>query len=593
MFTPKRELETEIESKIIKAIQQGFKHFICGGAWGFDMLAAESVLKLRDDGQAITLEIIIPCREQTHGWPNKTKVRYDEILEKADKITMNDVPYSAEAMHERNRQMVEKSKLVIAYYKEGAGGGTLNTIKHAQKANREIWYAVPEIKPFDPKQWDTKFRFIEFADYHHEHTEAALEMESLNCVYLTELKGIKELRKSHISERFGEVRILSWGELLREAKSNLQAKRWPKKTSGGYMSPEPDPTQTRKGVLSIHDQIHVIGQTIHERWKHDPEKAEFWYDLKRRIFELFDVLMMQGIKKLSKQQLALIKRRLPESTAELFELYNEFRINLLKVCDGYCVIPYQDALTRELMSSLRCRPKLIIEGFLYLTKEKYRMIKCIASCMDYEVVLVNKKNQFIDKNLYRPLIDEFGLTGNFYEGIHGMEWRGILNSITQVVANLHEGIHKQRKLESTMDKSIRLIEPFVSRDEEYRWIARDMINYVNENSGGNRYRITEIVANDMAIRINSSEERERFGAILKELGAPFKVALGHKKVIDYPIGKFIYSAYKMMADGIDTQIYKAILFANWQYYKRAKDSNRTDGFRLKYGQAERHRARFG
>ena len=143
---PVRELEKKTSELIQKAISQGYTHFICGGALGFDMLAAEEVVTLRTiyshgaTRKPITLEIAVPCADQTAKWSQKQQARYEAILECADAVNTLSKQYSRQAMSLRNKYMVSKSSLVIAYYIPDNTGGTKNTLAYAEKQGREIWH---------------------------------------------------------------------------------------------------------------------------------------------------------------------------------------------------------------------------------------------------------------------------------------------------------------------------------------------------------------------------------------------------------------------------------------------------------------------
>jgi len=137
---PTHELEKKTWALISKAyFEKGITHFIFGGALGFDLLAAEQILMFRD-GKEMTLEIAVPCENQTRGWSKYQRQRYEYIKSQADVVSECTAPYSPHAMHMRNKFMVSKSSLVIAYYEDGRNGGTKNTLDYAEKNGREIWF---------------------------------------------------------------------------------------------------------------------------------------------------------------------------------------------------------------------------------------------------------------------------------------------------------------------------------------------------------------------------------------------------------------------------------------------------------------------
>lgn len=118
-------------------IDYGILNFISGMAVGADLDFAEIVLTLRDK-YPITLECAIPCQNQTLKWSDTDKLRYDDILKRADEINLISKRYTPECMLKRNRYMVNKSELVIAVFNGIERGGTWYTINYAKKNNKKI-----------------------------------------------------------------------------------------------------------------------------------------------------------------------------------------------------------------------------------------------------------------------------------------------------------------------------------------------------------------------------------------------------------------------------------------------------------------------
>ncbi len=113
--------------------KDGIEYFISGMALGFDIIAAETILKLKKKHPNIMLECAIPCLNQCSGWNEKYKKRYDKILEMADKVTyVSNYNYFNGCMQKRNKYMVDKSTHLIALY-NGTAGGTRQTIEMAKK----------------------------------------------------------------------------------------------------------------------------------------------------------------------------------------------------------------------------------------------------------------------------------------------------------------------------------------------------------------------------------------------------------------------------------------------------------------------------
>ena len=120
-----------LESAVLDAINDGVDTFIAGGAVGFDMLAAQSVLTLRHDYE-ISLRLYIPYRGHTSGWHEEDREEFVELLPKADSVLYVSENYFRGCMRKRNEAMVRDSDCGIAWCERGASG-TLQTVSIAKK----------------------------------------------------------------------------------------------------------------------------------------------------------------------------------------------------------------------------------------------------------------------------------------------------------------------------------------------------------------------------------------------------------------------------------------------------------------------------
>ncbi len=105
--------------------------FFAGGALGFDALAAETVLSLRNSFFQVSLTLVLPCENQTKGWPQREITRYEQIRAQADEVIYTAKSYYEGCMLLRDRYMAEHSDLCIAYLKpESERGGTRYTVDY-------------------------------------------------------------------------------------------------------------------------------------------------------------------------------------------------------------------------------------------------------------------------------------------------------------------------------------------------------------------------------------------------------------------------------------------------------------------------------
>lgn len=139
LHEPKEEIQARTETAVKKCIEQGFDRFIVGGAVGFDALAAETVLGLKENYPNIKLIMALPCppEERSLKWNQVQKKQYYEIIKQADKVYTLSLQYTDSCMLDRNRYMVDNSKCLICYLRKRRGG-TVYTVKYAEKQGLKI-----------------------------------------------------------------------------------------------------------------------------------------------------------------------------------------------------------------------------------------------------------------------------------------------------------------------------------------------------------------------------------------------------------------------------------------------------------------------
>lgn len=134
-----RQVAILAREQIYLHIQRGYRYFICGGALGFDTLAAIQVVRVRAGGEKIFLILALPCRDQTALWKDTETLRlYQRLKGKADEVIyVNDLFFDG-CMKERNQFMVNQSSACIAYFNERRNGGTAQTVRMANRRNLTV-----------------------------------------------------------------------------------------------------------------------------------------------------------------------------------------------------------------------------------------------------------------------------------------------------------------------------------------------------------------------------------------------------------------------------------------------------------------------
>lgn len=127
-----------LSERIQELYHEGFRNFLSGGAVGFDLLAAEVVVSLKESCRDISLVLVIPFDGQAEKYSHEDKLIYERILREASQvIVINETGYDVAAYHLRNDYMVRHSSRVVAY-SNGRGKGTRSTIKLAKKLGVEV-----------------------------------------------------------------------------------------------------------------------------------------------------------------------------------------------------------------------------------------------------------------------------------------------------------------------------------------------------------------------------------------------------------------------------------------------------------------------
>lgn len=131
------EIADRLERTIIELYQKGIRYFGAGGALGFDTLAAQTVIHLRESCPDIKLILVLPCLTQTRGWRPEDVVEYEHIKAQADKTVYTAQEYARGCMHKRNRHLVDNSGVCVCYLTRDSGG-TAYTVRYARKQGLEI-----------------------------------------------------------------------------------------------------------------------------------------------------------------------------------------------------------------------------------------------------------------------------------------------------------------------------------------------------------------------------------------------------------------------------------------------------------------------
>lgn len=117
--------------------EQGYRTFLSGMAQGFDLMAAERVINLKQKYPDIQLIAVIPFPEQADDFSDFWKNLYSHCLDNADQTVMIAPRYYSGCYYARNDFLIEFSSVIICYF-DGQSGGTKYTVTKANKKGLEM-----------------------------------------------------------------------------------------------------------------------------------------------------------------------------------------------------------------------------------------------------------------------------------------------------------------------------------------------------------------------------------------------------------------------------------------------------------------------
>ena len=120
--------------------QEGATSFMSGMAPGFDLWAADEVLRLRAEGrigEGVRLILAIPYPSFERSFAARYRGLYEYILERADEVIYVAPGYHHGCYRNRNAFLVDSADVIVAYY-EGSEGGTRETIRMATKGQKRV-----------------------------------------------------------------------------------------------------------------------------------------------------------------------------------------------------------------------------------------------------------------------------------------------------------------------------------------------------------------------------------------------------------------------------------------------------------------------
>ena len=144
------QIKQRLFCEALRLTREGVSVFISGASLGVDIWAAEAVLLIKNTfpSRNIKLWLAIPFDRQAASWSEADRKRYDELLQRADRVEYVSHDFFPGCYQKRNRWLVDNAGHLIAVY-DGQPGGTQYTVNYAQRKGLEITIIDPKDKEAD------------------------------------------------------------------------------------------------------------------------------------------------------------------------------------------------------------------------------------------------------------------------------------------------------------------------------------------------------------------------------------------------------------------------------------------------------------
>ena len=108
------EYRERLSSTISELACQGYRHFLCAGLPGIDMLAAECVVQLREEDPGILLEMVSSSDTVGRNWSRIHQRRREMLFEEADIVTVTGHVYHRFSNFYLFRYLADNADLMVA-----------------------------------------------------------------------------------------------------------------------------------------------------------------------------------------------------------------------------------------------------------------------------------------------------------------------------------------------------------------------------------------------------------------------------------------------------------------------------------------------
>lgn len=139
------EADAQLRLTLRQLYDEGYRCFVCGMAWGWDLAAGEAVIELKNEHPEIELVAVVPFADFRTLFHDEDLEQYDRVAGSADRVVVSGDYTSAcnAAFRQRNDYLVDNASLVVAWYDNKPRSGTAYTIRQARRKHIPVINLMP------------------------------------------------------------------------------------------------------------------------------------------------------------------------------------------------------------------------------------------------------------------------------------------------------------------------------------------------------------------------------------------------------------------------------------------------------------------
>ncbi len=144
--TYRGEADEELRGVVARLYDEGYRRFLCGMAWGFDLAAGEAVAELKRTHSDVELIAALPYRNFSKLFHADDAEQYKRVADAADAVVAVSEDESRAAYRMRNDYLVDNSSVLVAWFDGQPRGGTAYTARRARRKGVRVENMYPQVQ---------------------------------------------------------------------------------------------------------------------------------------------------------------------------------------------------------------------------------------------------------------------------------------------------------------------------------------------------------------------------------------------------------------------------------------------------------------